>query len=486
MWANAEWIGNSAVPDIPPSVQRQSTSASHSYPSDGFNVLSDENPIEESGSVEDDEIVVINVSGLIFETRQSTLSRFPETLLGNPELRAPFYEASRGHYFFDRNRSSFEAILFYYQSRGELHRPLNVPIDTFTEEINFFQLVKFELPKNRCQRSIWLLVEYPGTSRKAKFFAFFSMFMVIISVFCFCIETLPEFTMYHVEWDPLNFPKPLLKADLSFFSRPFFVIDIICMVWFTFEILLRFYACPNKKKFFRSAVNLIDIASVIPFYVCFVTYYSDLYRSSNMSSVPFLRAIRLIRVFRIFKLSRHSMGLQVLGKTMIASCREFVLLLCFLLVCVVLFASLVYYAEIDVRPNSFRSIPDSFWWAVVTMTTVGYGDMHPQTALGKFVGCLCAVAGVLTIALPVPVIVSNFNYFYTKQKEEVALQAYLRNRFESSQAVQTDEVSPPTKKFVNENAIETPKNLSTHGLRTISEAEKDASATTNVNAFSHI
>ena len=109
---------------------------------------------------------------------------------------------------------------------------------------------------------------------------------------------------------------------------------------------------------------------------------------------------------------------------MITSGRELTLLLFFLIVCVVIFAATVYYSEMDTHPNSFSSIPDSFWWAVVTMTTVGYGDMRPQTTLGKFVGSLCAVAGVLTIALPVPVIVSNFNYFYMKERENEELIKY--------------------------------------------------------------
>lgn len=80
-----------------------------------------------------------------------------------------------------------------------------------------------------------------------------------------------------------------------------------------------------------------------------------------------------------------------------------------------IFASLVYYAErIQVNPNNdFNSIPLGLWWALVTMTTVGYGDMVPKTYVGMFVGALCALAGVLTIALPVPVIVSNFAMYYS-------------------------------------------------------------------------
>ena len=105
----------------------------------------------------------------------------------------------------------------------------------------------------------------------------------------------------------------------------------------------------------------------------------------------------------------------LLQQTFRASAKELTLLVFFLVLGIVVFASLVYYAErIQVNPeNDFNSIPLGLWWALVTMTTVGYGDMTPKTYVGMFVGALCALAGVLTIALPVPVIVSNFAMYYS-------------------------------------------------------------------------
>jgi len=126
---------------------------------------------------------------------------------------------------------------------------------------------------------------------------------------------------------------------------------------------------------------------------------------------------------RLFKLTRHSPGLKILIHTFKASAHVLSLLVFFLVLGVVVFASLVYYAERTQHnpDNHFTSIPVGLWWTIVTMTTVGYGDMTPKTYLGMFIGSLCALTGVLTIALPVPVIVSNFGLFYSHTQARAKL-----------------------------------------------------------------
>ncbi|XP_024067981.1 potassium voltage-gated channel subfamily A member 10 [Terrapene carolina triunguis] len=393
---------------------------------------------EWEGMDEGEQRVIINIAGLRFETQLKTLNQFPETLLGDPEKRMRYFDSMRNEYFFDRNRPSFDGILYYYQSGGKIRRPANVPIDVFADEITFYELgneamdqfredegfikdPETLLPTNHFHRQFWLLFEYPESSSAARGVALVSVLVIVISIIIFCVETLPEFREEREFKAIKDTTHNLTKANLapSTFTDPFFVIETACIIWFSFELFVRFVVCPSKAAFFRNIMNIIDIVSIIPY---FVTLTTELVQQSEQNgqqnmSLAILRIIRLVRVFRIFKLSRHSKGLQILGQTLKASMRELGLLIFFLFIGVILFSSAIYFAEVDEPQSHFSSIPDGFWWAVVTMTTVGYGDMCPTTLGGKIVGTLCAIAGVLTIALPVPVIVSNFNYFYHRETE---------------------------------------------------------------------
>ena len=274
----------------------------------------------------------------------------------------------------------------------------------------------------------------------ARLLALASVIVILVSIIVFCLETLPHFRRFRVvnatddrhqtassttstvASTSGDIPRDVLEHDdnVPLFAEPFFVIETACIIWFTVELMVRFAASPDHVAFFRNVMNIVDVVAIAPYFFSLGTAIAEDGRApgNRAMSLAILRVVRLVRVFRIFKLSRHSKGLQILGQTIRASMRELGLLVFFLFICVVLFSSAVYFAEVDHEGESqFKSIPNAFWWAVVTMTTVGYGDMLPVSPLGKLVGSLCAIAGVLTIALPVPVIVSNFNYFYNRAIE---------------------------------------------------------------------
>lgn len=386
------------------------------------------------------ELVVINVSGLRFETQLKTLSRFPDTLLGNPYKRTRFFDPVRHEYFFDRNRQSFDAILYYYQSGGRLRRPLNVPVEIFIEEIKFYEIDEAviqnfiedeglgreevrSMPTNKLQRRVWLLFEYPDSSRAARVIAVMSVMIIVISIVIFCLETIPDFSgsddVLGRQATVNETTEANRTSSSSRFSGAFFLLETLCIVWFSFEMFMRFVSCPSKPAFYKDFMNTIDIIAILPYFITLGLELAEYQGAAQQTAtLTVLRVIRIVRVLRIFKLSRHSKGLQILGRTLHASMRELGLLIFFLIIGVVLFSSAAFFAELDDPESSFTSIPQSFWWAVVTMTTVGYGDVTPVTVGGKIVGSMCAVAGVLTIALPVPVIVSNFSYFY-KQENDV-------------------------------------------------------------------
>ncbi|VDN08188.1 unnamed protein product, partial [Thelazia callipaeda] len=369
-------------------------------------------------------LITINVSGLRFQTYGSTLERYPLTLLGNSSKRDRFWDPKNEEYFFDRHRTSFESILYIYQSGGMVKRPESVPIDMFLKELKFFEmgeelLEKFwisegyekpkeiEMPQNSFQRQLWELMEYPDSSLFARIIALLSIFVITISIISFCLETLPSIKA--------------TSSDVRDWSNPFFHVELFCIIWFTAELLLRFISCPNKFNFLRSVLNIIDFVAIAPFFANLI--WMDASKSTSSMSFAVLRVLRLVRVFRIFKLSRHSVGLQILGKTFRASIQEFCLLIFFMVIALVLFSSGVYFAEQSEPNTKFTSIPASFWFVLVTMTTVGYGDLTPTGVYGKLVGGLCALIGVLTLALPVPIIVANFKHFYRQEARLAQIRA---------------------------------------------------------------
>ncbi|KAK6472243.1 potassium voltage-gated channel subfamily D member 3-like isoform X1 [Huso huso] len=372
-----------------------------------------------------DELIILNVSGRRFETWRTTLDRYPDTLLGSSEKEF-FYNEETKEYFFDRDPDIFRSVLNFYRT-GKLHYPRYECISAYDEELSFFGIIPeiigdccyeeykdrkrenaerlmddnenenkdSNLPHMNFRETMWRAFENPHTSTMALVFYYVTGFFIAISVITNVVETVP--CSYQMNQKDLPCGEQ--------YGVAFFCMDTACVLIFTVEYLLRLFAAPSRYRFMRSVMSIIDVVAIMP-------YYIGLVMTNNEDVSGAFVTLRVFRVFRIFKFSRHSQGLRILGYTLKSCASELGFLLFSLTMAIIIFATVMFYAEKGSSASKFTSIPASFWYTIVTMTTLGYGDMVPKTIAGKIFGSICSLSGVLVIALPVPVIVSNFSRIY--------------------------------------------------------------------------
>ncbi|XP_029968998.1 A-type voltage-gated potassium channel KCND2 [Salarias fasciatus] len=374
-----------------------------------------------------DGLIVLNVSGTKFQTWRDTLERYPDTLLGSTERDFFFHEESN-EYFFDRDPDIFRHILNFYRT-GKLHYPRQECISAYDEELAFFGIIPeiigdccYEEYKDRrrenqeriqddeeadpaselvsadmsFRETMWRAFENPHTSTMALVFYYVTGFFIAVSVLANVVETVPCGSAH-------NRVKEMSCGER--YALAFFCLDTACVMIFTVEYLLRLMAAPSRYKFVKSVMSVIDVVAIMP-------YYIGLVMTDNEDVSGAFVTLRVFRVFRIFKFSRHSAGLRILGYTLKSCASELGFLLFSLTMAIIIFATVMFYAEKGSSASKFTSIPAAFWYTIVTMTTLGYGDMVPKTIMGKIFGSICSLSGVLVIALPVPVIVSNFSRIY--------------------------------------------------------------------------
>ncbi|XP_072537717.1 A-type voltage-gated potassium channel KCND3 [Salminus brasiliensis] len=371
-----------------------------------------------------DELIILNVSGRRFQTWRNTLDRYPDTLLGSSEKEFFFNEETR-EYFFDRDPDVFRSILNFYRT-GKLHYPRYECISAYDEELAFFGIIPeiisdccyeeykdrkrenaerlmddmedskdSKLPNMTFRETMWRAFENPHTSTMALVFYYVTGFFIAISVITNVVETVPCGSTPNQRDIPCG----------ERYTVAFFCMDTACVMIFTVEYLMRLFAAPSRYRFMRSVMSIIDVVAILP-------YYIGLVMTNNEDVSGAFVTLRVFRVFRIFKFSRHSQGLRILGYTLKSCASELGFLLFSLTMAIIIFATVMFYAEKGSASSKFTSIPASFWYTIVTMTTLGYGDMVPKTIAGKIFGSICSLSGVLVIALPVPVIVSNFSRIY--------------------------------------------------------------------------
>ncbi|XP_028402220.1 potassium voltage-gated channel subfamily A member 2-like [Dendronephthya gigantea] len=377
--------------------------------------------------------IKFNVSGTIFETYEKTLDQFPETTLGCPLLRREFYDASSNVYILPCDKFAFDAILFYYQSNGILSRPETVAGDVFREELRFFRIKDHRFPcldseyeteptyeEDHFKSKVWTFLEDPDSSIWAKCFSYITIFLILFSVVIYILETLPEFS------NTASRKNSVEGSKASLFTLWFYM-DTVCIAWFSSEYLLRIIFAPSRWWFVKSPFGMLDLIAIFPFYAKLLV--ED---SVGVSSLVVVRIIRITKSLRLLKLSRYYAGLQVFGRAVHDCGGKLRALAMCVVITVILFSSFLFFAETgmedenksqlcsmeDENKSQFCSIPDTFWYTIITMVTVGYGDVVPKTVAGKILGGYCALFGIIILyCFPTPIVVLHFNKLY---KEYVA------------------------------------------------------------------
>ncbi|XP_059368553.1 potassium voltage-gated channel subfamily F member 1-like isoform X2 [Carassius carassius] len=402
-----------------------------------------------SGASEETEIAV-NIGGVKHILHGDVLNRYPETRLAELVNRATDsthedlcalcddYDDLKREFYFDRDPEAFKCILelYYY---GEIHIKRGICPMRFMREMDYWEIdeeyldeccisslneVQTELAEiaekvktilddleddvrvtrgQKCQALLWKLMEKPESSLASRVIAVVSFALILLSSVVMCVGTIPELQVQDAQGNLVE--HPTLES-----------IETACIIWFTVEYILRFLSSSNQLRFVFSFMNIIDFLAIMPFYVVLILTHlgTAIMELANVQQA--VQALRIMRIARIFKLARHSAGLQTLTFALKSSLKELGLLLMYMSVGIFLFSALGYTLEQNHPETMFTSIPQSFWWAIITMTTVGYGDIYPKTTLGRCNAAVSFLCGVIAIALPIHPIINNFVIVYSKQR----------------------------------------------------------------------
>ncbi len=262
-------------------------------------------------------------------------------------------------------------------------------------------MTKENVKKQTIKERVWEIVESTDHEDKPKkvfdYFDIFILILILLNATAVIIET--------------------IESVEQVYKIYFFWFEVFSVFVFSFEYVARVWACTSQKKFSRpiwgrikyifTPLAIIDLIAILPFYLTFI-----------MFDLRILRMLRVFRLLRLMKLVRYSASITLFGKVLRNRKEELVVTASIVLVMMVLAASFMYFAEHDAQPEAFPDIPSSMWWAIVTLTTVGYGDVFPVTTLGKVFAAVIAILGIGMFALPTGILGASFVEELEKQRLE--------------------------------------------------------------------
>ena len=221
-------------------------------------------------------------------------------------------------------------------------------------------------------------------------FDLFVLLLIVFSIITLSVETLPD-----------------LPPTLAYWL---YVSEVVVTFLFTLEYILRVFTIARKRDYIFSFYGMIDLVAILPFYLSLVMGLFGI-------DLRFLRVLRLLRIFRIFKLVRYNDAFARLCKAVIDAKEEFLVFLLLLMLLIFLSSAGIYYFEHQAQPEKFSSIPHSLWWSLITLTTVGYGDVYPVTLGGKLFTFVILICGLGIVAVPAGIVAAALSKV-TRQEEK--------------------------------------------------------------------
>jgi len=266
------------------------------------------------------------------------------------------------------------------------------------------------------RKAVHDFLQNPRSSKIATVWHTIDIIFICVSIAFLVMETDPNLNVHFTS-----------KTDEYY--NIIYGINSFVIAFFSIDLVLRLATWPRFFSFWKNIFNVLDILSILPFYVGLI---ADMTESENLElqlsddgheialdtmskRYVVLRVCRIFRIIRIFKFVRHSQDLILIVRVVVHAKKELGLLVILLGIFTITFGSIMYYVEHEVN-DQFNSIMQGCWWSIVTITTVGYGEVVPRTPGGKFVGSVVLTLGIVFLALPMTIIVSKFSSVYEKEK----------------------------------------------------------------------
>lgn len=291
----------------------------------------------------------------------------------------------------------------------------------FRDNIHHILATTKESDCEKIRKKIWRITDEPSSSKLATAVAYTISTLIVLSTIAIVVEADPNlYAVLHKCEPPADGAK-----DCEVYWT-FQAVEAFCVAVFTVEYGVRLATTPSYRKFIFSFFDTIDLLSILPFYVEITLRHFKM----DVSVARALSVFRLARTLRILRISRHSVWMQVFSTAVAKSRVALATIMALFMLVVVICSSLMYNFEtggakwdaertlyIDPQTGGksmFQNIPETFWWCIITMCLVGFGDEYPKTTLGHFLAILTAICGMVLLAIPVSVISANFKIQYDR------------------------------------------------------------------------